>query len=126
MSIDTLNTGKEDVPEEGERGADPSIVPLGIPLIAGPGAASTVMVLMGQAEGPMSRLSVGVAIVANIVLTFAILVAAPRLVERLGKTGQKIVSKVMGLITAVIGVQFILNGVTTVVMDMVRTIRTGS
>ena len=94
--------------------ADPSIVPLGMPLIAGPGAISTVMVLVGQARDGGHRIALAVAIAANILLTLLFLLAAPALVRRIGPTGQRIVSKIMGLITAVIGVQFVLNGVETV------------
>jgi multiple antibiotic resistance protein len=102
-------------------GADPSIVPLGIPLIAGPGAISTMMVLVGQSEGVMQHAALGAALAVNILLTFLILVASPAIVERLGMTGQRIVAKVMGLITAVIGVQFIINGATSVLRDILRT-----
>jgi multiple antibiotic resistance protein len=94
--------------------ADPSIVPLGMPLIAGPGAISTVMVLVGQARDGGHRIALAIAIAANILLTLLFLLAAPALVRRIGPTGQRIVSKIMGLITAVIGVQFVLNGVETV------------
>jgi multiple antibiotic resistance protein len=102
---------------------DPSIVPLGMPLIAGPGAISTVMVLVGQARDAGHRVALAVAIAANILLTLLILLAAPRLVALIGETGQKIVSKIMGLITAVIGVQFILNGVETVALAILRAAR---
>jgi multiple antibiotic resistance protein len=94
--------------------ADPSIVPLGMPLIAGPGAISTVMVLVGQARDGGHRVALALAIAANVLLTLLFLLAAPALVRRIGPTGQRIVSKIMGLITAVIGVQFVLNGVETV------------
>jgi len=102
---------------------DPSIVPLGMPLIAGPGAISTVMVLVGQARDGGHRMALALAIAANIVLTLVILLAAPALVARIGETGQRIVSKIMGLITTVIGVQFILNGVETVALSILRAVR---
>jgi multiple antibiotic resistance protein len=103
-----------------ESTADPSIVPLGMPLIAGPGAISTVMVLVGQARDGGHRTALAIAIAANILLTLVILLAAPSLVARVGVTGQRIVSKIMGLITAVIGVQFVLNGVETVALAILR------
>ena len=103
---------------------DPSVVPLGMPLIAGPGAISTVMVLVGQARDGGHRMALAVAIAANIVLTLVILLAAPAIVTRIGETGQRIVSKIMGLITAVIGVQFVLNGVESVALSILRTART--
>ena len=112
MGIRTLQTGREEV-EDPEEHPDPSIVPLGIPLIAGPGAISTVMVLVGQASHSGHRAALAGAIAANVLLTVVILFLAPAIVAWLGLTGQKIVSKIMGLLTAVIGVQFILNGLGT-------------
>jgi multiple antibiotic resistance protein len=99
---------------------DPSIVPLGMPLIAGPGAISTVMVLVGQARDGGHRTALAIAIAANILLTLLFLLAAPALVRRIGPTGQRIVSKIMGLITAVIGVQFVLNGVEAVAVAVLN------
>jgi multiple antibiotic resistance protein len=95
-----------------------------MPLIAGPGAISTVMVLVGQARDGGHRAALAVAIAANIVLTLVILLAAPAIVTRIGETGQRIVSKIMGLITAVIGVQFVLNGVESVARSILKTART--
>ena len=103
---------------------DPSVVPLGMPLIAGPGAISTVMVLVGQARDGGHRMALALAIAANILLTLVILLAAPAIVTRIGETGQRIVSKIMGLITAVIGVQFVLNGVESVAVSILKTSRT--
>jgi len=123
MSIRTLQSGKEDVPEDDESRSDPSVVPLGIPLIAGPGAISTVMVLIGQAPGAMHRGALALAIGVNVVVTFLILLISPAIVSRIGATGQKIVTKVMGLITAVIGIQFVINGVSTVILDLLKSAR---
>ena len=115
--------------EEHERDAgavsrsDPSIVPIGMPLIAGPGAISTVMVLVGQARDGFHRAALALAIAVNILLTLAILLAAPWLVARIGENGQRIVSKIMGLIAAVIGVQFVLNGVEAVSLAILRASR---
>jgi multiple antibiotic resistance protein len=120
MSIQALLNDKAEQVEDGPDQADPSIVPLAIPLIAGPGAISTVMVLVGQARDGFHRIALGAAITLNIVLTLLILLASPWIVRKLGATGQRIVAKVMGLITAVIGVQFIINGTTTVVVEILK------
>ena len=103
---------------------DPSIVPIGMPLIAGPGAISTVMVLVGQARDGGHRAALAIAIAANILLTLVVLLAAPAIVARIGETGQRIVSKIMGLITTVIGVQFVLNGVESVALSILKAART--
>ena len=126
MSVRTLQDGyrKEVSPEDADT-EEPSIVPLGIPVIAGPGAISSVMALIGQAQDPIKRMALGGAIVANILLTFVILLAAPAIVSRIGATGQRIVAKIMGLITAVVGIQFVLNGVTTVAVSILRAAKAG-
>jgi multiple antibiotic resistance protein len=120
MSLRTLREGREDVPGDEDARADPAVVPLGIPLIAGPGAISTVMVLVGQAQTGTARLAMAGALGLNLVLTFLILLAAPAIVAAIGVTGQKIVGKIMGLITVVIGIQFVINGATTVVVDILH------
>ena len=122
MGLSTLRGDDDERPERAQAvsSKDPSIVPLGMPLIAGPGAISTVMVLVGQARDGGHRTALAIAIAANIVLTLVILLAAPALVTRIGVTGQRIVSKIMGLITAVIGVQFVLNGVESVALSILK------
>jgi multiple antibiotic resistance protein len=126
MSVRTLQDGApKDVSREDVDTPDPSIVPLGIPVIAGPGAISSVMALVGQAQDSMKRMALGGAIAANVLLTFAILLAAPAIVARIGSTGQRIVAKIMGLITAVVGIQFVLNGVTTVAVSILRAAKSG-
>ena len=119
ISIKTLNNGRADIPEEESEG-DPTIVPLAIPTIAGPGAISTVMALVGQATALPQRVALAAAIGANIVLTVIVLLAAPWIVGKIGTTGQRIVAKIMGLITCVIGIQFIINGITPVLEHIIK------
>ncbi len=99
---------------------DPSIVPIGIPIIAGGGSISTTMVLAGQARGKLHLTALLVAIGLAIFATFLVLRAAPWLVQKLGKSGQEVLSKVMALLTAVIGVQFIINGTSTVIGQILK------
>jgi multiple antibiotic resistance protein len=125
MGLSTLQGDDEHRSERAEvvTTRDPSIVPIGMPLIAGPGAISTVMVLVGQARDGGHRSALAVAIAANILLTLVLLLAAPTIVSRIGETGQRIISKIMGLITAVIGVQFVLNGVESVALSILKAAR---
>lgn len=99
---------------------DPSVVPIGIPLIAGAGALSTVMVLSGQARSKLHQAALGSAIVAVVVLTLAVFIAAPFLVAKLGKAGQNVLSKIMALLTAVIGVQFMINGFSAIIAGLIK------
>lgn len=126
MGLSTLQSDDDHRSERAEVVVtrDPSIVPIGMPLIAGPGAISTVMVLVGQARDGGHRAGLAVAIAANILLTLVFLLAAPSIVSRIGETGQRIISKIMGLITAVIGVQFVLNGVESVALSILKEART--
>ncbi len=90
---------------------DPSITPLAVPLIAGPGSITTVMVLC--AEGDQTLLTKSIVIGATVLillLTGGILIGADMVLRRVGHTGLKIVEKLMGLLLTVIAVQFILNG----------------
>ena len=123
MSLREVQDHERHLPADETSSADPSIVPLGIPVIAGPGAISAVMVLVGQAQDAGRQVALGGAIAVNIVLTLLILLAAPMIVDKIGETGQRIVSKIMGLITAVIGIQFVLNGVSTVLTEIIRAAR---
>lgn len=103
-------TSKAEAKEGAER-ADIALVPLAMPLLAGPGAIATVMVLMSE-HGASWR--GGGAVLAAILLTGLItyaLLASAHLVKRvLGQTGIAIFERVFGLILATIAVQFIFSG----------------
>ncbi len=97
---------------------DPSVVPLGVPLIGGPGAMSTVMVLVGQAQSKAELALFGMALLSALLVTWLMLLAAPWLMRRLGATGVALTSKLMGLIVLVIGVQFMVDGVRALVLGV--------
>ncbi|CUH60325.1 MarC family protein [Thalassobacter stenotrophicus] len=91
---------------------DPSIFPLAMPLIAGPGAIATVILLSGQAQGDPLYLAqvMGVAalVLGGVLLLFSL--ASP--VERLlGPTGINVVTRLLGMLLAALSVQFVLNGI---------------
>jgi multiple antibiotic resistance protein len=97
---------------------DPSITPLAIPLLAGPGSITTVMVLRPQVDGPPGALLVTIAVLAILVLTGIILAGADRVLVRLGRTGLRIVEKLMGLLLTVIAVQLVIDGVVPVAREI--------
>jgi multiple antibiotic resistance protein len=99
---------------------DPSVVPLGVPLIAGPGAITTVMVLMGQSTSVAHSAALLVALALATAATCAVLVVSPLLTRYLGKSGLALITKVMGLIVVVIGIQFIIDGARPIVLEMLR------
>jgi multiple antibiotic resistance protein len=102
----------EDRQEAAERRDEISVVPLGIPLLAGPGAISTVMIFEGNAgSDPWMVLTVFLAIIVTTILTFFILRYGQRIAKVLGRTGIMAMSRVLGLLLAAVGIQFVLNGV---------------
>jgi multiple antibiotic resistance protein len=111
--------GEKHVPEQ-EHDHDPSVVPIGVPLLAGPGAITTVMVLMGQAHGPLHAAALLVSLVLALVATFLALAVAPLVLRRIGPAGLALVTKVMGLIVVVLGVQLVLDGIKPVVLELLR------
>ena len=88
-----------------------AVVPVAIPLLAGPGAISSVMVFSGIHDSLSHLLVVIGVIVAVAIIIYLILLAAPAVSRRVGKTGLTVFERIMGLIIAAIGVEFILDGI---------------
>lgn len=109
--------------DEVESADDPGIVPLGIPTLAGAGALSTVMLLAGQARTNLHGAVLAAVIIANTLISLGVLWIAPLLVKKLGRVGADAMNRIMGLLTAVIGVQFIINGSTAVIKDIAHQLR---
>lgn len=108
------STTKE-TPEEAAEGAskaDAGIIPLGIPMLAGPAAISTVMVLIGESKVWWQHVIVYAAIIVSSLVSYWILAGADRVRGYLGETGIRILMRLMGLILVAIAVQFVVNGVT--------------
>ena len=96
--------------QEGVTKEDAGIIPLGTPMLAGPGAISTVMVLMGPSPNWWHVAIVLIAITITVLASFLILSAAERVRHFLGETGIRILMRLMGLLLTAIAVQFIVNG----------------
>ena len=103
----TTRTTKE---EEEEVREDVGLIPLGLPLLSGPGAIAAVMVLAGNAPSAEGRLAVHLAVLAVSVLAFLILRSAVFFSRLLGTTGINVIGRLMGLILAAMAIQFVLDG----------------
>lgn len=90
---------------------DISITPLGIPMIAGPGAITNAIVLMGESSDVSGKIVVVVSILLVSVVLLSVLIGAVGLTKLLGETGNKIMMKLMGLIVMVIAVEFFFSGI---------------
>jgi multiple antibiotic resistance protein len=97
---------------EAHQRADVSVFPLAIPLIAGPGAIASVMLLMGEAAGSLLAKAAVLAVLALVLLvTYLCLRAAGQVVRLLGITGTNVVGRVLGIVLAALAAQFIIDGV---------------
>jgi len=102
--------GRDEV-YEGQIKEDVALTPLAIPMLAGPGAISTAIVLAGQAHGAAQSAVVYAAIVLTGLISYVSLRLGEPLLGRLGKTGIRVVTRIMGLILAAVAVQFVFSGV---------------
>jgi multiple antibiotic resistance protein len=91
---------------------DAGIVPLGIPMLAGPGAISSVMILVGQALKFWELMVVLGAISLTAWISYLILNGADRVRRMMGETGIRILVRIMGLLLVALAVQFFVNGLT--------------
>ena len=96
--------------EEGASKEDAGIVPLGIPMLAGPGAISSVMVMVGQASSIWQMAAILGAIAVTAAVSYAVLGGAERLQRFLGETGIRILVRIMGLLLVALAMQFFVNG----------------
>ena len=100
--------------EEAAAKEDAGIVPLGVPMLAGPGAISSVMVLVGQAPSlwhwEMGAILSSIAITA--LVSYWVLAGAGRVREVMGETGIRILIRVMGLLLVALAMQLFINGLT--------------
>jgi multiple antibiotic resistance protein len=96
---------------EGIEKEDIGILPLGVPMLAGPGAISTVMVLALGSKSWVTTVAVYVSIALTAYVSYVTLAAASVVERRLGRTGMRILTRLMGLVLCAIAVQFIVDGI---------------
>jgi multiple antibiotic resistance protein len=97
---------------------DIAITPLGIPMIAGPGAITNSIVLMqDSATFQLKAILIGT-IFLTMILTLIIYISGGTIIKFLGETGNKIMLKLMGLIVMVIAVEFFFAGLTPIIREI--------
>ncbi|MBC8008276.1 MAG: MarC family protein [Prolixibacteraceae bacterium] len=116
MAISMLQARESGIRQTPDEAAEASereavaVVPLAIPLLAGPGAISTMIIATHQSQSVMHHLLLLIPAAIIAIVVWATFAAATRISERLGKTGMNIITRVMGLIIAAIGVEYIYRG----------------
>lgn len=109
-SMESKNQTEEER-EEAIKNDEFSVIPLGVPITFGPGIFATIIILRGHSEGVVS---IAALIIAYLIVALSVYLAFKNSIyirHYLGITGQKIVSRLMGLIVGAIAVQFIVGGI---------------
>lgn len=102
----------QDEAAEAARKSDISVFPLATPLIAGPGAMGSVILLVAHAEGDLIRQAVVMAmLLGTLAVTLACLLLASRIQQLFGITGMHVVTRVFGVLLSALAVQFIFDGI---------------
>jgi multiple antibiotic resistance protein len=101
--------GKQEI-TEGAAKEDVALAPLAMPMLAGPGAISTIMVLSGQAATMPEKIAVYIAIAVTMAIAWIVLRIGDKVVLRMGQTGIRVMTRIMGLLLAAIAMQFVISG----------------
>ncbi|MEX0306893.1 MAG: MarC family protein [Ruegeria sp.] len=109
MLFERRNKRRENRAEEEEH-PDPSVFPLAIPLIAGPGSIATIILLAGQNPGVQGIAAACAVMLAVMLVVFVFFLAGGLIARILGKTGLNVLTRLLGMLLAALSVQFILDG----------------
>jgi multiple antibiotic resistance protein len=98
--------------QQAEPEHDISVFPLATPLIAGPGAIATMILLVGQAGGDWTATGAVIGLMFVVVaVTFVFLLAADIFERWLGRTGTLVITRLLGMLLAALSVQFVIDGI---------------
>ena len=97
-----------------------ALVPLAIPMLSGPGAIASVMVLVNLYPRLEQKTAVILAICGVGVVSYVVLMAAIPISRVMGDRGRAVFSKIMALLLGAIGIQFIINGIKPVMLDIMK------
>lgn len=100
----------EEEETESTRKSDISIVPLAIPMLAGPASLASVTVLSAKAETATDYVPIVISVLVTLTFTYLILRSAHRILKTIGITGLHVLTRVMGLLLCAMAVQFVING----------------
>lgn len=99
---------------------DMAVSPLGIPLLAGPGTISTAMNFVGEGNSFLYTIFIVLIFALVCVITYFLFILSKKIADKMSQPLIKVVSRIMGLILAVIAVQMLINGVFNVIKEFPR------
>jgi len=97
-----------------------AVVPLAVPMLSGPGAITSTMLLVNLYPRYDQRGALLIAIAGVGLISYVVLLAAVPLSRLIGDRGRAVFTKVMALLLGAIGIQFIINGLKPVLMEIMR------
>ena len=89
---------------------DISVFPMSIPLLAGPGSLTVSILLFSNVNEPQTQFSVLLAVLLICLLTFCCFCASAGIKKLIGRTGDEILRRFLGVLLAALAIQFILDG----------------
>ncbi|MEW2917058.1 MarC family protein [Ruegeria sp. ANG10] len=110
MLFERRTKRREDRVEEEEEHPDPSVFPLAIPLVAGPGSIATIILLAGQHPGILGIAEAILVMLAVMAVVLTFFLSGGLIARILGKTGLNVLTRLLGMLLAALSVQFILDG----------------
>ncbi len=110
MLFERRTERREGQAEGEDPGQDPSVFPLAMPLLAGPGALATMILLVGENQGPGHVVMVHLVMLAVLAIAMVLFVLATPLARALGRTGTMVVTRLLGMLLAALSVQFVIDG----------------
>lgn len=111
MLFERRQPRRENAAHQADAQPDPTVFPLAIPLIAGPGALATMVLLIGQHPGDYSaQAEIYAAMTAVLAICYALFRAGGAIERVLGPTGINVVTRLLGMLLAALSVQFVVEG----------------
>lgn len=110
MLFERRTARRQDQADAEPDGDDPSVFPLAIPLIAGPGSIATMILLTGQDDSTLNLIAIHGVMAVVIAFVFTLFLLAAPLEKLLGPTGINVVTRLLGMLLAALSVQFVIDG----------------
>ncbi|MDN7025378.1 NAAT family transporter [Methanoculleus sp. FWC-SCC1] len=100
---------------EGQEADDIAVMPLAIPMITGPGAITTAIVLMNEAmaANPLALLIVPFSVIVSVLITYYMMKNADSITKHIGQREYRAINRLMGMLLIAIAVQFVILGIQT-------------
>lgn len=116
----TSGAHKSKIDDQSSTFDDMAISPLGIPLLAGPGTISTAMNFVGEAGSFVNTIIIILVFAVVCAITYLMFILSKNIADKLSPSLIKAISRIMGLILAVIAVQMVINGIFNVIKEFPR------